>query len=211
VALADGDQAGEEARRERERMRSYGWLVGFLFIAGSLTAIPALIIVDANSLMYPVIALGVVFGLLCWRVPWERLPRESLHVTAFIGIVEVSVALALADGDAAFFFLYATVLSAYAFRRRWEVALQLAIVVVAVFLPLLYVDDGSEVVQHAMFALPAILVVSGLVRYLTETLEDRERTFHRFAEETLTIAERMRDRPPPRGLLVPERRSVSRG
>lgn len=199
VASAEADRAGEEERRERERMRSYGWLVGFLFIFGSLTALPAVILVDANPLMYPVIAAGVVFGGGCWFVEWERLPRKVFHLTAFAGTVEVSLAIALADLDAAFFFLYATVLSAYVFRRRWELGLQLLVVVAALFVPVLYSSDDADIIQHAMFALPAIVIVSGVVRYLAETLETRERTYHRFAEETLTIAERMRGRPAPRG------------
>ena len=195
---SETELAGDAERRERARMRQFGWLVGFLFVFGSLTALPAAIIADSEPMMYAVIACGVVFGGLCWLVRWERYSREIFHVTALIGCVEVSVAIALTDGDAAFFFLYATVLSAYVFRTRLEVAAQLGVVVVALFLPLLYTDDSSDVLQHAAFALPAILIVSGVIRYLAETLEDRERTFHRFAAETLTIAERMRGGRPDR-------------
>jgi MFS family permease len=181
-------------------MRRYGRVVAFLFAFGSVSAIPGAIIVDADPLVYPVIAVGVAIGVGCLLVPWERLDRRVLFIPLVLGIVEVVLGMRLADLDVAFYFIYVAVLAGYVTTPRAELAIAIGLILAALFSPFLWRADADEVLHHAVFAIPAIVIAVGMVRYLAETLEVKERTYERFAAETLTLAERIRgghERPRP--------------
>jgi hypothetical protein len=193
-----------EAERERARMRRYGAVTAFLFVFGSLSAIPGAIIVDADPLVYVVIVAGVATGVGCLFVPWERLGRRVFFVPLVLGLIEVVLGMRLADLDVAFYFVYVAVLAGYVTISRADLAVGVGLILAALFAPFIWGADADEVIHHAAFAVPAIVIAVGMVRYLAETLEGKERTYERFAAETLTLAERIRGgHEPPRPPVVP--------
>jgi len=180
-------------------MRRYGRVVAFLFAFGSVSAVPGAIIVEADPLIYLTLTLGVVAGAVSWFVPWERFSRRVFFIPTVLGLAETAAGVGLADADAAFYFLYVAVLAAYVFETRTELAMAIALIVAALFVPLLYEETHEHTIDHAVFAIPAVLITAGMVRYLSESLQSQQREFRRFAAETMTIAERIRPRRPRRG------------
>ena len=180
-------------------MRRYGTVNAFLFAFGSLSAIPGAIIVDADPLVYAVIAGGVAAGIGCLFVPWERFTRRVFFVPLVAGIVEVVLGMRLADLDVAFYFVYVAVLAGYVTVPRADLIVAVGLTLAALFTPFIWGADPDQIVHHAVFAIPAIVIAVGMVRYLAQTLEGKERTYERFAAETLTLAERIRQgHVPPR-------------
>ena len=200
-----------EAERERARMRRYGSVNAFLFAFGSLSAIPGAIIVDADPLVYAVLAAGVVAGIGCLFVPWERFTRRVFFVPLIVGIVEVVLGMRLAELDVAFYFVYVAVLAGYVTAPRGELVLAVGLIVAALFAPFIWGADSERVIHHAVFAIPSIVIAVGMVRYLAGTLEGKERTYERFAAETLTLAERIRQghEPPRPPVETPSARAQS--
>jgi hypothetical protein len=185
-------------------MRRYGRVNAFLFAFGSLSAIPGAIIVDADPLVYVVIAAGVAVGAGCLLVPWERFGRRVFFIPLVLGIIEVVLGMRLADLDVAFYFIFVAVLVGYTAIHRADLVVGVGLILASLFAPFIWGADSDEVVHHAAFAIPAIVIAVGMVRYLAATLEGKERTYERFAAETLTLAERIRrGRVPPRPPVGP--------
>jgi hypothetical protein len=181
-------------------MRRYGRVNAFLFAFGSVSAIPGAIIVDADPIVYGVIAAGVAIGAGCLLVPWERFGRRVFFIPLALGIVEVVLGMGLADLDVAFYFIYVAVLVGYTMLPRADLFVAVGLILAALFAPFIWGEESNEVIHHAAFAVPAIVIAVGMVRYLAATLEGKERTYERFAAETLTLAERIRhghERPRP--------------
>jgi hypothetical protein len=188
-----------EVERERARMRRYGRVNAFLFAFGSVSAIPGAIIVDADPLVYAVIAFGVALGIGCLFVPWERFTRRVFFVPLIIGILEVVLGMRLAELDVAFYFVYVAVLAGYVTVSRADLMVAVGLILAALFTPFLWGANSDAIVHHAAFAIPAIVIAVGMVRYLAETLEGKEQIYERFAAETLTLAKRIHQgHVPPR-------------
>ena len=72
----------------------------------------------------------------------------------------------------------------------------MAFFTLAILAPLVYVDETfDEQMHHILVTLPVFLISAAVVRYLRDTLTQREREYRRFAAEAVTLAERIRGAP----------------
>jgi diguanylate cyclase (GGDEF)-like protein len=156
-----------------------GRLAGLLFSVGSAASIPV------NRLFDPAVsgrvdwitALGIVSGLICLAIPWDRLSPLWLHVIPFVASVEVAVTMwGVGEHAAAYqwFLVLIVVYWAFAFDQRWEVGLHLTFVTVVALYPLVLVPeaDRDNVLGQTVVAIPILLAAAGVVVHLRERLSD---------------------------------------
>jgi hypothetical protein len=108
----------------------------------------------------------------------------------------------------AFYFMVA-VLVAYVAPDPRTIAIQLGVILLALFGPVLYgPEDSRTSLAVALVVAPVLLLTAGLFAYLRQKMVHDRRAYHRFAEQTLVLSSRIAGRQVgPMGLL-PQPESV---
>jgi diguanylate cyclase (GGDEF)-like protein len=169
-----------EGKSHENAMPRYGLMAAALLIVGGLAAIPNNLLHHHPSQTYLLVALAVASGGICLLIPWQRLPRSSLHVVCAVGSIEVLLSVWFGDPIFAWYYVFIVIFAAYAFPTRTEVALQLGFAILLMLAPSVFSYDGDQhpladlVVQVPSLILAAIVVVA-----LREQLE-RSREAYRF-------------------------------
>lgn len=196
----------EEEQAEGNALRREGQLAGVLFIVAPVVSLPSSFLIEPAppASIYLLSLVGILTGLVCLALPWERMGRGWLQLMGAIATVEVTVAAAIADRSYVFFYLFIVVYAAYIARRRLELAGQLGLIALGLLAPLVY-DPGSarETLLIALVALPSLVISAGMVMYLREQLDADRRAYRRFAVEALTLTSRIRGKPEPLAEPVP--------
>jgi diguanylate cyclase (GGDEF)-like protein len=163
-------------------MQRYGLMAAALLIAGGLAAIPNNLLHDPqhSPTIYLLVALALVSGVICLLVPWQRLPRRSLHVVGVVGSVEVLLAVWFGDPIFTWYYIFVVIFAAYAFPTRTEVALQLGFAILMLLTPSLvgYTDKEFQLADLAV-QIPSLILAAIVVVALREQLE-RSREAYRF-------------------------------
>lgn len=187
------------------RMVSYGRLAGWLLIGGALFTLPSALLVDPppDAVGYAAVIAALAVGVACQLVAWERLGTEALHV--LIVFAEIAIALTAIGFDwyASHFFLLLAVYIGFALPSRRDVIPQLVLTSLAI-VGLAAYDTAAvdERLRMALFEIPIVWLCAGMVLYLRERVDERERSYERLAGETVRIAERIQQA----GERVAERR-----
>jgi hypothetical protein len=186
--------AAGTAARERNQQRRYGRLGGLLFGAAALSTLPAALLLEpvpgADILLVTV--LGVSSGIICWFVPWERMPNWSLDVLTTVGTLEVLLACHVVDATYRLLYALVVVFAALALPTRGRVVAQVVIVLLALAEPVTHDAGAREHARVALLFAPVLVIVAAAVRYLRETLEMRDRASRAFAREAIELAIRLR-------------------
>jgi diguanylate cyclase (GGDEF)-like protein len=163
-------------------MQRYGLMAAALFVAGGLAAIPNNLLHDPQHppTIYLLVALALVSGAICQVIPWQRLPRRSLHLVGIVGSIEVLLSVWFGDAIFAWYYIFVVIFAAYAFPTRTEVALQLGFAILMLLTPSL-VDYDSEQHQVAdlVVQVPSLILAAIVIVALREQLE-RSREAYRF-------------------------------
>jgi hypothetical protein len=196
VTTGDANQGASVAARPASQpsRQRYGRLGALLFVAGSLTTLPAAFLIEPvpGADIAFVTTMGLASGIACWFLPWERMPGWSLDVVTTVGTLEVLVACHAVDETYRILYVLVVVFAALALPTRERVLVQVAIVMLALAEPIAH-DTGSR--EHARMALlftPVLVIVAAAVRYLRETLETRDLASRQFAREAIELAIRLR-------------------
>ena len=187
--------------REPEQRTRYGRLAALLFGAGALTTLPASVLLEPvpGPEILLITALGVASAIVCWHLPWERLPGWSLDAVTAAGTLEVLIVCHVVDDTYRLLYFVVVAFAALVLPTRERVLIQLVLVVLALVEPTTHDDGlGREHARIALLFAPVILIVAGTVRYLRETLESRERASRAFAREAIELAIRLRSGTPAR-------------
>lgn len=188
---------GPGRHEQAEQARRFGTAIGWLFVGGSLLAIPTTFLFDPRppAGIYVVFVAGFCAGLLILAAPWERLSLRWFHLTALTGTVLITLAVELGDRGYGFLYVLVVVGSAYVFRSRAEVALQVALVGIALVAPLIWeAEQNREILQNALLIVPALTLVAASIVYLRERLESTHQRHLDFAEEAMALTLRIRGR-----------------
>ena len=195
-ARAEANVTVEEmAPSERKRLGRLGGLL--LLTIGSAAAVPASLFLEpAPEPPALLISLaGIVVGALLMAVPWERLPARALYSISIVGTGYVAMGVSLSD-DFAFYQVLIAVYTAYVVRDPKDFLWLMAFMAATTIAPLLYVDESfDDLAQHILVTLPVMIISAAVVRYLRNTLAQRELQYRRFAFEAVTLAERIRGAP----------------
>jgi len=181
---------GREARQQRQ----YGRLAALFFGAGSLATLPAGLLLEpvpGTELLLGTL-MGLVSAVVCWFIPWERLPDWSLDVLTAAGTLEVLLVCNLIDESYRLLYALIVAFAALALPTRGRVVIQVAIVFAALFEPVVHEEGARESARMALLFAPVLAIVAGAMRYLRETLETRDRASRRFAREAIELAIRLR-------------------
>lgn len=162
---------------EAQNRRTLGRLAGVLFIVGGILAIPADVVMGAPSVVATVLLtlMGVMTGVICLTLPWERISGRWIHLAGALGTIEVTVSTVTVGRHATvldFFYMLVATAVAYAFRDRRMVAAQMSLLVVAMALPpVLMPDQPADAVPRMMIAILVTVAIAGVIVYLREQLE----------------------------------------
>ena len=186
--------------------RAYGTLAGFGFIGVALLTLPSTRLLDPLPApeAYLLTLAGLVTGLVCIAVPWDRLDPRWLHAIGVVATVEAAATVAVfGQPYVAFFFLIA-VLVAYVAPDGRTLGLQLGLICVALFGPVLYgPEDARTALSIALVVTPVLLLTAGLFSYLRLKMVHDRRAYHRFAEQTLVLSSQIAGRQlGPSGVLA---------
>ena len=154
-----------------------GRLAGVLFLVGSLVSIPV------NQLFVPVVAdrvhvisaLGIVSGLVCCLLPWDRFRPALLHLVPVIGCLEVALTMWGVGVHAhayMWFLVFVVVFAAFAFDGRAAIAGHLGCAMVIAFVPVALVTGGAQQnrIAESIVAVSIIAVACAVVVHLRERL-----------------------------------------
>ena len=154
-----------------------GRLAGLLFLVGSLGSIPV------NQLFEPgvdprahmVTGLGVLSGLLCFVMPWDRVAERWFHVLPPVAAIEVAITMwgVAPHGRAYMWFLvFIVVFAGYAFESRRAVAAHVGVAASMLAVPILTTTSAEldNVIAETLVALPILIVTAGVVVHLRERL-----------------------------------------
>jgi diguanylate cyclase (GGDEF)-like protein len=172
---------------EDDRRRTSGRLGGALFCAGAAVSLPSTLTLDPRPpvWVFGLIALAFAAGLVCLRLPWERLPAAALHLLPLSGTLLVTVGIAGIDGqDTIYTWLsvMTVIMVAYCFRSRVVIAAYLALVCASSAAPLL--DPAASVddtLRNLLVSLPSLVIAAGAVVYLRERLEAGRNAYEQLA------------------------------
>jgi hypothetical protein len=180
--------------------RGYGTLAGLGFIGAAMFAVPSTLLLDPAppSEDYLATVAGLVTGLVCMALPWERLDLRWLHAVGVVATIQAAVAVAVfGQPYTAFFFLIAVGV-AYMAPDVKGMGAHLGVIGVALFGPVIYGPaDSTSTVQIGLVVFPLLALTAGVVAYLRQRMVADHRSYRLFAEETLALAQRISGSPLP--------------
>ena len=177
------------AASDADRRLLLGRIAGVLFLAGSLTSLPAnQMLSDPRPAgwIHLINACGMLAGLACLAVPWRRLGDGCLHALPFVASTLVSltlVAMKVHAGVFVPFYMLAAICTGYFFRDRRVIAFHLG-VLIATFGAVSAVNSPHDAdwLVRVLVASPSILVAAGVVAWLREGVERTQAELHALAE-----------------------------
>ena len=177
---------------ERVRLAHLG---AVLFMAGSLTAIPAGLLLEPPPKLHEhvISAIGFASGVVLWRLDWARVPSAWLHVFPILGSVIVLAGVTVFSVVFSFFLVLGGMFIAVSVRSPRIFSAYIAFFVFALFLPLTYADgDLSQQAVLILATLPVLLAVALVSRYMHEVVERQRDQYRQFAAEAIALGERIR-------------------
>ena len=193
-----GQSEGAFGAIEGSELRRLGRFAGALMIVGALVSVPAgLVLEPMPEATNHLIGLATLLtGLAAWFAPWEEMSPNWLHAAMVVATVEIAAGVVVFSDDYAFFYVLVAMYAAFVVRDRNVLVAYMSLLAVALFAPLSYDDeDLKEQAHHILVTLPVLAIAAFLVRYLRDTLEDREDQYRGFAYEAVSLAERIRGHP----------------
>jgi diguanylate cyclase (GGDEF)-like protein len=172
-------QALESGRPEdphRLQQLAIGRLAGWLFLVGSVVALPGDLIMGIPSVPVTILLtmMGVITGLGCLTVPWHRLSDGWLSVAGVVGTLEITLSvLALGRYGAVLqpIYLLIATAAAYAFRSRRIIAGHLILIAVAMTVPVWRSDSTGARASLTLISIFVLITMCLVIAYLRELLE----------------------------------------
>ncbi len=166
-----------------------------LFMAGSLTALPAGLFLEPPPKPYEhlISATGFLLGFILWRLPWTRMHSAWLHVFPIVGTLIVIAGVAVFSVVFSFFLVLAGMFVAISVRQPTVFSAYIAFLVFALFLPFTYMSGGSTPQAITLLAtLPVLLGVALVSRYMHEVVVRQRDEYQEFAAQAIALGERIR-------------------
>jgi hypothetical protein len=193
--------------------RAYGTLAGFGFIGVSALSLPSTRLLDPlpQPEAYFLTLAGVLTGLVCLAIPWERLDPRWLHLVGFAATAETAAAVAVFGPPYIAFYFPVGMLVAYISPDARSIAAQVGLICLAIFGPVAWgPEDARTSLGIALVTVPMLLLSVALFGYLRLKMVSDRRAYHRFAEQTLVLANQISGRQTGPTGLVPRAEPVTR-
>jgi diguanylate cyclase (GGDEF)-like protein len=160
-----------------ERRAITGRLAGLLFMVGAAVSVPTGLLFTnppVGAVSRWINLLAFVSGVLCFAIPWRRVPERWFHLVPIIGAAEVALSVwgvGAHGGIYSWYYVLVAVYVAYVFERRIQIAAHMTFVAVCFALPVTYLADANTAAIRWLVAVPLLFTVAGMVAYLREGLE----------------------------------------
>lgn len=198
---------------EPQALRWFGRISGALFIAGALLPVPSTLLLDPRPELaaYGLTAVVLLTGIACFLLPWDRASVNWLHAIAALATLQVAATVALFDWVFSVLYIVVAVLVAYGFGRPRAVLPHIALISIALVAPAAYdPDQAREAWRVALLLIPSVWMLAGALVFLRTQVDTRERAYRQFAEQALTLSERITGRSPVRLGAAPPARSLAK-
>jgi diguanylate cyclase (GGDEF)-like protein len=156
-----------------------GRLAGMLFLVGSLATIPVHQLWDPGvpTRVHFITALGVLSGLICLLIPWDRVGERFFKAIPAIASLEVAVTMwgvGVQSEAFVWFLVFVAVWTAYALDERTVIGANIAVVIGVAWYPVVLATgaDRTNELAETLIAVPILLVATGVVVFLRERLTD---------------------------------------
>ena len=161
-------------------------LGGILFIGGSLSTTPALLLLEkpVEPWVYGLTLLGVLSGLVCMMIPWQRVDERWLAAVPILATVEAAVAIAATSEVFTYLYFFVALFVALVFPSARRMGPFLALILVALVLPLTY--DTEPVRRTLVWILataPGVIFIAFVVARLTANLQASREEYRKLSGE----------------------------
>ena len=177
---------------DRERLARLGSL---LFMVGSLTAIPAGLLLEPQPVLHEhvVSVVGFLLGLVALFLPWERMSSGWLHFFPAVGTLVVIAGVTVFSVVFSFFLVLAGMFVAISVRNSNVFSAYMAYFVFALLLPFAYTNrDISHQAIIILATLPVLFIVAYVSRYMHEIVEQQKEQYRLFASQAIALGERIK-------------------
>jgi diguanylate cyclase (GGDEF)-like protein len=160
----------------RRQQLAIGRLAGWLFLVGSVASLPSELILGVPDLPI-IIALalsGVLIGLCCLRVPWDRISEAWLNVAVIVGTLKITLSVVALGRYGAVLqpiYLVIATATAYAFHSRRVIAGHLFVIAAVMTVPLWRSDSTHGRVSLTLISIIVLITICTVIAYLREMLE----------------------------------------
>jgi diguanylate cyclase (GGDEF)-like protein len=161
----------------RRQQVAIGRVAGWMFLGGGAVCLPVGLLLGSPSPLAVILlcVAGAASGIVCLRLPWERLSERVLIVFGVLATVEITLTvIAVGPHGTVLEPIYLLILTAaaYAFRDRRVIALHVALIAVAMATAMLVRDQlSSSAVALTFVLILTLAAMSALIAYLRELLE----------------------------------------
>lgn len=172
----------------------FGRVGGLLLVGAALAAVPSTLLLHPRPPLtaYLIVLAAVVAGLVCAVAPWDRVGQGWLNLPAALAIGLVALAARYVDISYELYYMLIAVYTAYVFPRWRVLRWHLGLIAFALLLPLAGGSAmTSETLRQMLLVLPSVVIVGGVVAYLRQRLDEKERLYRGFAAEALVLAGRI--------------------
>jgi diguanylate cyclase (GGDEF)-like protein len=155
-------------------MHRSGRIVGLLYFVGGATAIPVIVVIaPEDRILYALPLLGLIPSLFFLRAPWQRFPTWILHVPIAVGVAIICLIVCVLDLAFTAYYAFAAVFVAVTFSRWRPILGHLTLISAAMVVPIFVGQDtGQPALVMAMVSAPSLMLVAGIVGWLTARLEN---------------------------------------
>jgi diguanylate cyclase (GGDEF)-like protein len=162
---------------------------GLLFCAGAVLSALGTLTFDAAppTWVFAVISLGLLTGIACLLIAWERIPSFWLQIVPAIATAEITAVVwgMGADGRAySWLYLIVVVTLAYSVRSRAVIAAHMGLVLGCLAAPL--ADPAiasSDSLRDLLASGPTLILTAVLVTYFRERLEAGKAAYQELSEQ----------------------------
>ena len=180
--------------QDRPRLEGYGRLAGLLFISVSVLTIPGAMLLEPPppAINYVSAVAGLLTGVACFFVPWDRFGYAAFHALGVLAVIETAIAVELFHHLSLYFYFLIAVFGAYVQPSFRRIAPHLVLIAVAMLLPAIYEPDESRYhVRFALFGIPIVTMAALMATYLRAQLAEQVENYERLADTTEELARRI--------------------
>jgi diguanylate cyclase (GGDEF)-like protein len=145
-----------------------------LFIGGSLSTLPGMFLLEQpfDPWLLLLTAAGVLTGLICLTIRWQRIDETWLAAVPVLAIAQITIAVALTDYVFTYLYFFVALYVALVFPTLRHMAPFLGMILLALLVPFIYEDEPTRTTALWVLAVaPGVLFIAVIVGRLTSSLE----------------------------------------
>jgi diguanylate cyclase (GGDEF)-like protein len=177
---------GIESAPRAVSLRGAWRLAGLLFVVGSLTTIPASLLLEdpIESWKYLLTSLGVITGVACLVLPWQRLDERWLALVPVAATAQIAVLVALTDPIFTYLYFFVALYIGLVFPGTSEIWPFLTLIMLAMLAPLAYESaPARETLLWVLAAAPFAALSAVVIGRLTSGLQASREAYRRLSGE----------------------------